>query len=89
MRAFPQKMPSDKISGAKAEREALQQALAFARQGDTLTVWKLDRLAWLFTEVGGLLLERGAPPGYGRVGSSTHHHHQEACSWSILAHPRS
>lgn len=35
---------TDKISGAKADREALQQALAFARPGDTLIVWKLDRL---------------------------------------------
>ena len=35
---------TDKISGAKAEREALNQALAFVRPGDTLVVWKLDRL---------------------------------------------
>ncbi len=35
---------TDQVSGAKAEREALQQALAFVRAGDTLVVWKLDRL---------------------------------------------
>ena len=35
---------TDKISGAKAEREALNQALDFVRPGDTLVVWKLDRL---------------------------------------------
>ncbi len=34
----------DKISGAKFEREGLNAALAFARSGDTLVVWKLDRL---------------------------------------------
>ncbi len=35
---------TDQVSGAKAERDALQQALAFVRAGDTLVVWKLDRL---------------------------------------------
>lgn len=35
----------DRISGAKAERPALQEALEFARPGDTLVVWRLDRLA--------------------------------------------
>jgi DNA invertase Pin-like site-specific DNA recombinase len=34
----------DTISGAKAERPGLSQALAYAREGDVLTVWKLDRL---------------------------------------------
>jgi DNA invertase Pin-like site-specific DNA recombinase len=32
------------MSGAKAERPGLSQALAFMREGDVLTVWKLDRL---------------------------------------------
>jgi DNA invertase Pin-like site-specific DNA recombinase len=35
---------SDQASGAKAERPGLEEALAFARPGDTLVVWKLDRL---------------------------------------------
>lgn len=35
---------SDKISGVKAERPGLKQALKFAREGDTLVVWRLDRL---------------------------------------------
>lgn len=35
---------SDTASGAKAARPGLDQALAFARKGDTLVVWKLDRL---------------------------------------------
>src|SRR4051794_12756834 len=31
-------------SGAKAEREGLQEAISYVREGDTLVVWKLDRL---------------------------------------------
>jgi DNA invertase Pin-like site-specific DNA recombinase len=34
----------DTISGAKAERPGLSEALEFMREGDTLVVWKLDRL---------------------------------------------
>ena len=35
----------EQMSGAVAERPALQDALEFARSGDALIVWKLDRLA--------------------------------------------
>jgi DNA invertase Pin-like site-specific DNA recombinase len=35
---------TDEMSGVKAERPGLQKALAFARTGDTLVVWRLDRL---------------------------------------------
>ena len=38
------KIFSDKISGAKADRPGLKKALDFARAGDTLVVWRLDRL---------------------------------------------
>lgn len=34
----------DQVSGAKAERSGLRDALAYLRQGDTLVVWRLDRL---------------------------------------------
>lgn len=34
----------DTVSGAKAERPGLMAALAYVRQGDTLVVWRLDRL---------------------------------------------
>ena len=34
----------DKASGAKADRPGLKAALSFVRDGDILTVWKLDRL---------------------------------------------
>ena len=35
----------DHASGAKADRPGLTAALDYLRSGDTLTVWKLDRLA--------------------------------------------
>src|ERR671929_847759 len=35
---------TDTISGAKAERPGLDEALRFVRPGDTLVVWRLDRL---------------------------------------------
>ena len=34
----------DRVSGAKAERPGLDAALEYLREGDTLMVWKLDRL---------------------------------------------
>ena len=34
----------DKISGTKDERDGLNKALEFLQSGDTLVVWKLDRL---------------------------------------------
>ncbi len=35
---------TDKITGTKAERRGLEQALSHLRAGDTLVVWRLDRL---------------------------------------------
>ena len=35
---------TDTITGTKAERPGLSQALSHLRQGDTLVVWRLDRL---------------------------------------------
>lgn len=35
---------TDTISGAKADRPGLASAIAFARPGDVLVVWRLDRL---------------------------------------------
>lgn len=35
---------SDKLSGTVTNREGLAKALAYVRPGDTLVVWKLDRL---------------------------------------------
>src|SRR5436305_8057364 len=38
------KIFSDVVSGAKAERTGLHEAVEFLREGDTLVVWRLDRL---------------------------------------------
>jgi len=35
---------TDKITGTKAERTGLEQALTHLREGDTFVVWRLDRL---------------------------------------------
>lgn len=35
---------SDRASGASADRPALRDAISHAREGDTLVVWRLDRL---------------------------------------------
>lgn len=35
----------DQFSGTKAERPGLHRALTYARAGDTLVVWRLDRLS--------------------------------------------
>ena len=39
-----EKFFTDEMSGAKSERPGLNEALAFVRAGDTLVVWRLDRL---------------------------------------------
>ena len=39
-----QKIFDDKISGSRAERPGLDKMLEMLREGDTLVVWKLDRL---------------------------------------------
>src|SRR5256886_1129812 len=38
------KIFTDTASGAKAERNGLEEALEYVREGDTLVVWRLDRL---------------------------------------------
>src|SRR5690349_13000622 len=43
-RAGCERIFADTASGALAERRGLEEALGFARAGDTLVVWKLDRL---------------------------------------------
>ena len=39
------KLFTEKASGAQRERPQLQAALDYMREGDTLVIWKLDRLA--------------------------------------------
>lgn len=38
------KIYTDIISGVKSQRPGLEKALNYAREGDTIVVWKLDRL---------------------------------------------
>src|SRR3982750_4741813 len=44
LKAGCSKIFTDTASGAKAEREGLTEAISYVREGDTLVVWKLDRL---------------------------------------------
>jgi len=50
-RAGCEKIFTEKRSGAKVDRPKLQEALDYARTGDTLVVWKLSRLARSLTQV--------------------------------------
>jgi DNA invertase Pin-like site-specific DNA recombinase len=43
-KAACEKIYHDKISGAKAERPGLAKVLEISRSGDTLVIWRLDRL---------------------------------------------
>lgn len=43
-RAGCKRICTDVASGAKSERPGLAEALGYAREGDTLVVWKLDRV---------------------------------------------
>ena len=67
---------TDQESGAKEDRVGLVQALGFVREGDTLVVWKLDRLGRSLkhlvetvTELEKVGIGFKSPPGIHR-----HHH---------------
>ncbi|CAD1798248.1 recombinase family protein [Xanthomonas arboricola pv. juglandis] len=51
---------TDTASGAKATRPGLAEALAFARAGDVLVVWRLDRLGRSLKELVALVDQLGA-----------------------------
>jgi DNA invertase Pin-like site-specific DNA recombinase len=59
-----QKIFTEQMSGAVADRPALHDALEFARSGDTLIVWKLDRLARSMKQ----LIETAKTCGYAASG---------------------
>jgi DNA invertase Pin-like site-specific DNA recombinase len=44
LKAGCEKILDDKLSGARSERPGLAKAFEILREGDTLVVWKLDRL---------------------------------------------
>jgi DNA invertase Pin-like site-specific DNA recombinase len=46
-----EKIYTDKMSGTKTERPGLNQILGILREGDTLVVWKLDRLGRSLTHL--------------------------------------
>src|SRR3712207_382376 len=46
-----QKIFTDIASGAKQERKGLDEALSHLREGDTLVVWRLDRLGRSITHL--------------------------------------
>ncbi len=46
---------TDKISGSKAERPGLTQCLSVLQEGDTLLVWRLDRLGRSMSHLIGLI----------------------------------
>jgi len=43
-KAGVKKVFTDKVSGAKAQKPQLEELLKYARKGDTIVVWRLDRL---------------------------------------------
>lgn len=45
------KIFTEKISGADKKRQQLQEALKYMREGDTLVIWKLSRLARSLTQI--------------------------------------
>src|SRR5258706_10824116 len=44
------KIFTDTITGSTFERKGLDEALAYVREGDTLVVWRLDRLGRAFRD---------------------------------------
>ena len=54
-----EKIFEDKISGSKFNRPGLNDALAYARKGDVLVVWRLDRLGRSLPELLALVAQAG------------------------------
>lgn len=49
----------DRASGAKTDRSGLKACLEYVKTGDTLVVWKLDRLGRSLTDLLGIVTELG------------------------------
>lgn len=52
-----EKLFADKASGVKTDRPGLTDAIRYVRDGDTLTVWKLDRLGRSMKHLIGIVTE--------------------------------
>lgn len=50
----------DRVSGAKSDRSGLKQCLGYLKSGDTLVVWKLDRLGRSLTDLLQIVTDLGA-----------------------------
>ncbi len=68
-----QKVFEDQISGTRAERSGLAKAREMLREGDTLVVWKLDRLGRRvkqLVDLVGELQQQGVQLGFGEQWNS-------------------
>ena len=63
---LPDNLHVEKVSGASAKRPALDMAIKDLREGDTLVVWRLDRLARSMRQLYGRLDQIYAKGGYFR-----------------------
>lgn len=63
---LPDNLHVEKVSGASAKRPALDLAIKDLREGDTLVVWRLDRLARSMRQLYGRLDQIYAKGGYFR-----------------------
>ena len=64
----------DVISGVKAERPGLNDAVAVLRRGDTLVVWKLDRLGRSMEASGGNSDNSRRPQSWLQISGRRHGH---------------
>ena len=69
-RAGCERILEDRQSGAKADRAGLRDALDYARDGDTLTVWRLDRLSRSLKLPPRAGYPQWIDPGLGRSGAA-------------------
>lgn len=77
---------TDTASGAKAARPGLAEALAFARPGDVLTVWRLDRLGRSLPELVKMIGElQAAGIGFESLGRNESTPARRRVNWSFTS----
>jgi predicted site-specific integrase-resolvase len=80
------KVFEEKASGAQRDRPALKAALDYVREGDTLVVWKLDRLARSLKQLSETVATRGGAAGMrprGYTSLPVGRHTRPPCSWPL------